>query len=308
MISSRPTPGLTCLLLIILLGCYTSHRSSFVSMDNKEREDFLANVEAEEDWLDQVSRRLSLPNSASSSARNIPARKETKTCKPPASCGPVTRASRKRRFSKDLTGSPDMSDNGQPNPPGKRPSMDDGAVLGKLEQMIAGVRSDIAKSEANTVARIDDLSSGLTTRLTSAELAISTLGGDIARVQNDIAAFKQKSDVQARSLSTVVEEIVTRKLASRPPPSRPAKASATFGGASSVEQKYLEARKSLRMWPVPGPDLQKSVIDFVTDKLRLPSTVVPDGSFQVKPITSSRIVAAVDLVVVVLDSIRTWDK
>ena len=120
-----------------LVGLCNLSILSSESMDNKEKEDFLASVEAEEDWLDQVSRRLSLPfastaNTTPSSSRTTAHVVNTKV---PASAGPATRSSRKRRISRDSLAPADMSDCGQA--PGKRSTRDDSGMFKKLEAMIS---------------------------------------------------------------------------------------------------------------------------------------------------------------------------
>ena len=279
-----------------------------LSMDSKERNEFLASVEAEEDWLDQVSRRLSLPSTPSvpeTPPCPTPPPAATSKSRIPASAGPTTRSSRKRRISQNSPDALDMSDGGPA--PGKKSSRDDKAILDRLESMITGVRSDIAKSEANTAARIDskldDLSVKLTGRLSSAESTLATLGSDVARMQNDILTMKKKSDVQARSLSTVVEDIVARKLVANPAPPRP-----TTSTATSFEQKYWEARRSLRIWPISGPNLVDSLLDFFHGRLKLQPGRIRREEVSISPVTSAGPASVRDQVVVVFDTIRARDE
>ena len=279
-------------------------------MDSKERDSFLASVEAEEDWLDQVSRRLSLPSAAASST---PTSKPQKT-KPPGSTGPTTRSTRKRRISPSSPNLNDMADDPQSHagPPGKRSSRDDGALLEKLEQMIAGVRSDIAKSETNTVARIDskvdDLSSKLTGRLAKTEAAISSLDSDMARVKADMLLMRKKSDTQARALSSVVEDIVARKLSAGRLPDRSRDRRQDRPESSSFERKYWEARKSLRAWPIEGPDLVASFIKFAEEKLKVPPGKLVRDSITVIRVTSPSTSAIADQVIVRFENIRLRDE
>ena len=268
-------------------------------MDSKEREEFLASVEAEEDWLDRVSRRLSLPGGISSpqSQPKLP---------PPASAGPTTRATRKRRLSQPRA--KDMAD----EQPSKKASRDDQALLDKLEQMIGSVRTDIAKSESNTAAlidgKLDSLSDNLSGRLDGAESSISTLTSDIVTLRRDVSDIKRKSDVQARSLTSVVEDIVTRKM--RVLPSQTPQTSTTTTGqqqhGGTFTSKYWAARKSLRIWPVPGPDRTKNLVMFLRDKLRIPEGRIAPEEFTVTPIESSGNMA--DQVLVSFDTVRLRDE
>ena len=298
-------------LLSALVSCDNkpTDPSSHSPMASKERRDFLASVEAEEDWLDKVSRRLSLPTAGCPETEATPNTKPSQPKpNPPQSAGPTTRSSRKRRFS--IPSSPEMAESNQTGPPGKKSSREDRALLDKLEQMITGVRGDIAKSEANTAARIDskldDFSTKLGDRLTTTETSVATLGSDVARLRSEVLVLRKKSDVQARSLSTVVEDIVSRKLAANPPPvltnPKVRKEKSTF------DSKYWEARKSLRIWPIPGPDLVKSVLDFLQVRLLLPIGRVTRDDFCVSPVTSPPGGSIVDQVVVRFDSIRLRDE
>ena len=294
-------------------------------MASKERRDFLASVEAEEDWLDQVSRRLSLPAVGSATEQKDPPPTSVRTPrparpqnKPPASAGPITRASRKRRLSPQPRLAENMSD--QPPPPEKKSSRDDQALLDKLEQMISGVRGDIAKSEANTAARIDakldDLSSSLSTRLSGAEATLSSFGGEMSRMKGDLMAMRNKVDTQARSLSSVVENIVERKLAARPgvkPGTSPRAISAqpappAIAANNNFENKYWQARRSLRIWPIPGPDLVASTMTFLHEKLRLPRGKVNPSDMEVVGVSSTSASEIVDQAIVTFGSVRLRDE
>lgn len=116
-------------------------------MDSKERQEFLASVEAEEDWLESVSRRLSLPSSTTPLLTPTPSSQPATPSLPakakvPSSAGPATRSSRKRRITQNNADPHKMSDSGQA--PGKRSSREDRAMLDRIEAMISDVRSDIA--------------------------------------------------------------------------------------------------------------------------------------------------------------------
>ena len=298
--------------ILLLASCsLASWGKLSLPMDINERRDFLASVEAEEDWLDKVSRRLSLPASSETPTPDHPDVKSTPTTsksRVPASAGPTTRSSRKRRISQNSANSLDMSDSGQA--PGKRSSRDDGAMFAKLEAMISGVRSDIAKSEANTAARIDskldDVSDKFTARLSTTEATVASLGTDVARMQSEILTMKKKADTQARSLSAVVEDIVTRKLSTNPNPAplpRPLTTS-----ANTFEKKYWLARRSLRVWPIPGPDYELSLLQFVIERLKIPAGRIERGEFTVVPVISTGVNNVKDQVIVTFDSIRTRDE
>lgn len=63
--------------------------------------------------------------------------------------------------------------NDKANPAGR-------AMLDEIQQMIEGVRKDIAKSETSTGQKIDDLSIKLSARLEKAEGELTTLGIQVA--------------------------------------------------------------------------------------------------------------------------------
>ena len=117
--------------------------------------------------------------------------------------------------------------------------------------------------------------------------------------------LKKKSDVQARSLSTVVEDIVARKLLNHPPKPSHTPAPTPTG---SFERKYWQARKSLRVWPILGPDLGASLLTFVQDKLKIPSGRLARGDFSIIPVTSPGASGVRDQVIVTFDTIRLRDE
>ena len=78
---------------------------------------------------------------------------------------------------------------------------------------------------------------------------------------------------------------------------------------SSFEDKYWEARKSLRVWPVPEPNRVFNLISFLQDRLRLQKGRVGPEHFTLCPVDNSASNAGVvDQVVVVFNSVRLRDE
>ena len=91
-------------------------------------------------------------------------------------------------------------------------------------------------------------------------------------------------------------------------PARPARPDRPIVSLGSFDAKYLEARKSLRMWPIPGPDLVGSAIAFIQDKLLLPTGRLSREQILVKTVLSPPNGDITDQVIVTFDSVRLRDE
>ena len=202
----------------------------------------------------------------------------------------------------------------------KTPSPD-ASILDDIKNMIRGVRSDIASSEDRIAKRFDELSVNLSTRMDKTEADIADLSVQVSRTKVEIENARKRVEDQELKLPQMIEQIVSQKLESRPRSSlprrgqtpRPVRPSASVerpgtGRTEQLEAKYLEARRSLRIWPVPGDDLMASVATFLVDKLRWELDQVCLDDCKARRIASTPDAAAKHQVVVTFPSIAVRDE
>ena len=270
-----------------------THRNTY-SMDPTCRDNFLASVEAEEEWLDKISRRLS--QSGTPSAPTAPDLPETPSVPSPpdsrSSAGPVRRSGRKRKSTSE------PFDLRRGRMATAAPPAADKSVLDQLKDMMKEmreVRKDVNRSEASTSSKIDSLSNTLTDRLGKAEQSVKNLSRDVVTLRADVSKAKRKNFESAVKLEKMVEDVVDRKLmaskndytAMKNDSLRRPRRMATGANLaaeqevgdpnSNKEHLYLKARRSLKLWPVQGPDLAVAAVEFMRTRLKLPAgRVIPD--------------------------------
>ena len=191
-----------CGLLIVVsisLWCQSTIATTHTSyMDPAAREAFLATVDAEEDWLDRVSRRLSGGTLVPPLQAPPPPTTPLATEQPDNHAGlspgggPLRRSGRKRKSTSEATDLRrlKMSSSGQPS------SSDDKPVLEQLKELMKQmkeVRDDVNRSEGSTASKIDSLSRGVTERLNKTELSVKCLMKDVATVKSDLTRLKLKT-------------------------------------------------------------------------------------------------------------------
>ena len=250
--------------------------------------DLLADIEPEESFLNSLDKaETSSPSSTSSrrvSASGTATRLKDRNLIPPLNTPTGRRTSLPRASKTVLVQSASAQrampvDKTQPN--AAKASPEPGAAfLDRMENMFKNLREDIAKSESNTGQKIDDLTAKLTSRLSKAEADLSKVGMEVATTRTELLAVREKMDEQERSLPEMVEIAVARKLDSRPADAEPStgRRPRQLGSAridqTEKEEKYWDARASLRMWPVVGDDMAAAVIDFLDKKLLCPPGMV----------------------------------
>ena len=198
----------------------------------------------------------------------------------------------------------------------KTPPVDpSAAILDRMEAMFKGLREDIAKSEGNTGKKIDELSHKLSTRLSKAEKDLSVLGAEVTATRGELDSLRSKIDNQQAAIPDMIETALQRKLKARrtdkadpdPPGRRPRSLGVLDGG--DKEEKYWDARASLRMWPIAGPDLASAVIEFLTSKLQCPPGMVDvTDVVGITKIVPRPCAYACDQVVVRFSSVRLRDE
>ena len=188
--------------------------------------------------------------------------------------------------------------------------------LASLTAMIASVRTDIGRAESRTAekidSKVDDLADKLQTRMAKAEIDLARLGSEMNNTRKQLDLMKLEAEEKEKSLPKLVEEAVKARFSAttldrqgrRPRPV----AEATAATRAGNEDKYWIARRTLRLWPVEGEDLNKAVIAFLEAKLQCPAGRVKEEDFEAKRIYSPPDITAQHQVVVVFSSIGLRDE
>ena len=240
-------------------------------MDASQREAFLASIENEASFLS--SQPATTPTPRRLSAASKAALLKAKNIIPPLN-PPTDRRTSLPRATKIVTALPAPASKKMPDD-----STRDKTLLEQIDLMIKSssdrVRSDIAALESNTSKKIDDLSSKLTSHLNKAEKDLSQLGIQIAETRQEVEELKTRNERREAQLHSFVDEAVAKKLTSGPFSTgtsgiRPRQIPPPFGPndgnsapADVKEERYWEAHKSLRLWPIAGENLGKAVLQFL---------------------------------------------
>ena len=178
--------------------------------------------------------------------------------------------------------------------------------LANLTAMIGGVKDDIGKAETRTVqkidSKVDDLAHKLGTRMSKAEGDLARLSTEVATTRTQLQSLQLAADEREKALPALVEKLVR---SSRPEPSTtvglresrrhhplPDEQLQAPGTRVAHEEGYWIARRSLRLWPVEGEQLEEAVLSFLPNKLMCPVARVSKEDFVAK-----RVYSAPDLVV-----------
>ena len=196
----------------------------------------------------------------------------------------------------------------------------DRSALEELKGLIKGLATDMARTEASMVQKIDDLSGQVSERLGKAETGIANLSKQVTDVKSELDSLKESNAEQDRRLPMLVERLVTKKLADSqsqprgrgqaPRPLQRVEGTLEVPSQhqrSNTDDKYWEARRSLRIWPITGDDLKSAVMTFIKDKLLGPAGVLTPDNITVTRVLSPQGADAQDQVIVVFSSARLRD-
>ena len=230
--------------------------------------------------------------------------------------GPVTRSGRKRK----LTGG-DAVDRKAKMAGNRSQSsglgLDEDPVLQRMAAMFKEVRGDIAKSEESTVRQIDKkiegLSTKLTTRLDRAENDLSKLGSQVADTRSEMEIMRGRTESSVAAMQKRIDAI-QKQLAPVPPTSGRTSPGPRLTGANAApigtsarnEERYWNARRSLRIWPCRGPDYDKSVREFLGIMLKMAADRISSMEFTVSSLPPLR--EQVDQVVVTFVTVAQRDE
>ena len=242
--------------------------------------DNLADLEPEEVFLDALAALPSPANRRRLSAAGSASKLKEKNLIPPLNTPTSRRVSLPRASKCVLISAPAATNSKMPSEKPQTAAQKDpsAAILDRMETMFRGLREDIGKSEANTGKKIDELSDRLSARLTRAEKDLSKLGTDMATTRQELDSLREKIDVQERSIPSLIEAAISSRPRQADPESRTGRRPRGLGNHRMTnvekEEKYWDARASLRMWPITGPDTAAAVVNFISEKLQCPEGMV----------------------------------
>ena len=298
-------------------------------MENEANLVFLDSVEAEDNFLKgrtstptQATRRLSAAGRAANlKAKNLipPLHSPTdrRISLPRASKTPVAMPTDKKKQQPARQGDPVEEQ------PRAEPSAAEKFIqeqLAALTAMIGGVKDDIGRAETRTMekidSKVDSLAQQLGTRMSKAETDLARLTSEVASSRNQILAMQQAATAQEKALPALVESLVKTRLDGNPdrPGRRPRQLTADPANSAPqsskivIEERYWTARKTLKIWPVEGEQLDEAVVSFLENKLLCPKGRVALDDFKAKRIYSSPDIDAQNQVVVTFASVGLRDE
>lgn len=190
----------------------------------------------------------------------------------------------------------------------------------KLAKMMKNIEHKIEQSETRMATKIDAkinrLAASLETRLERSEKAVADAQSEIARICADTGEGNLRRLVNDALSDAGGGDTLGRRprKAGRAPGAMPrtrSESPPTAGPSSnsSRDDRFWEARKQLRVWPVPhDKDLHVGTLNFLREKLKVADSKLEHIHFVVKPINSRPTNEAQDQVIITYDSIRTRDE
>ena len=241
------------------------------------------------------------------------------TSEPTPSPPRTNRSGRKRPFPADSTDKKQKKKMaGRSSSQGRS---DDEDPFAKLAKMMKSIESKIEQSEVRMATKIDSKIDSLA----------STLGARIERTEQELAKTRE----EMREIKAVAsEENISRMVSMAVEAQRPAEASREPGrrprafrttadrdapdfsstpvgrgvDREAREERYLLARRQLRLWPVDQDDLEAGVGNFLCNRLLVPKARLAFFSFTVKPIESRSETAPKDQALVTFETARQRDE
>lgn len=210
-----------------------------------------------------------------------------------------------------------------PTGAGREAEGEDLTVLGQIKAMRASLESKID----TTAAKIDNLDDKLSARIDKQERELKKMNKKIEcnskRAQdtaNDFAKLKNFVEKRSEDLPAAISKIVDEKLktalkSERGPRHRPlgetGMGPSTSLGARNVES-YWRARRSLRLWPITGENLDMPVRGFLKNVLKLCGDRVAALEFETKPLENKpqrpgAPAPPADVVLVTFENVETRD-
>ena len=236
---------------------------------------------------------------------------------PPSPDSPRTnRSGKKRRLTQNESGKKQRKKMGDSKKTtGKDKDEED--PFNKLAKLIKGLEGRIEQSETRTAIKIDNkidgLGDALGGRLDKVERDVTSLAASVSTVSSDLEDVKARTSEEG--LKKLVSEIVLKENPRRPrpfaPPDRPGsiRPSSSTDATQLREDRYLKARRQLRLWPVREVEgnLCAGVRLFLQEKLGVDETFVRSITLEATPVLSRANSPAQSQVVVTFGSSRERD-
>ena len=217
--------------------------------------------------------------------------------------GPVTRSGRKRKNTAPVKSSgkkknktmtsrtPPKSDTNPPPaqapkaggqvPPAGGDTRAGTDLASLLTQGLSSIQTSMAAMEQRLGGKMDSLEANVKKNKDSISILTSSVNKntvDLARLESQMRDGEDRFEDR---VAGIVRSVMGRDSSTAMNQSR----------APSAEQvdRYERCRRSLRLWPIGGPDLEGSVVAFLTNKLNLPPAQVEDfGPLSVRRIVEPR--------------------
>ena len=233
---------------------------------------------------------------------------------PPPTPSPQTspntnRSGKKRRLAQSTT----SGKRGKKMAEGRKKDDDDS--LAKIAKMIKGLESKIEQSETRTALKIDNKIDGLAAslggRMDKVEAEVTTLAESLAAAKSDLDTVAERTNDQ--NLRRIVRSIVGSEGNRRPRPLPPHLAPDTTAAEPSLvarEERFLKARRQLRLWPVvpQDGDLEAGVVLFLQESLFFSEARAKSMMFQVHTCSTRADSPIQDQVLVTFESVRERDE
>ena len=184
---------------------------------------------------------------------------------------------------------------------------DNAALLSEIGLLIQG-------SEKRTVEKFDqkigELATRIDGRLDAAERDAKKMGRSVKALKSDMLALQESTEAEAAALPALVSKIVDEKLAAAPAPGPGPRATPRprRPRENDKTEKYWEARRSLKIWPVPAARGAAGIKAFLCTKLNMDTDRVDELQFSFKPLTSPREGDLANQMLVTFETIRERDE
>ena len=220
-----------------------------------------------------------------------PSREEEELGASPELTGPVTRSGRKRKNLAPVksAGKKKNKMNTMRSPPPKTPTDSqasrekptpsqppnaDQAQAGQqldLNTLLSSIQQSMNGMEARLSGKIDGLESSVAKNKESIVILTNTVNKNTVNLSR-LESQMREDDLNFTSrVSGIVREVMsadTSSLGGQLPPYPPAAIDRSTHRLSDAQMdRYAKCRRSLRLWPIRGPDTRANIVEFLTVKL-----------------------------------------
>ena len=154
--------------------------------------------------------------------------------------------------------------------------------------------------------------------MSKAERDLARLSTEVASTRAQLQTLQLATQEKERTLPEQVEKLVKlrleqtqaaeRRVGRRHRPLQESGVTAPTGTREIHHKNYWVARRSLRLWPVMGDNVEEAVISFLEEKLKCPAARVSSADFSAKRVYSPPENTAQHQVVVTLATVGLRDE